>query len=284
MLLGIMLGYAILNGLGSLFWKIGLNKFKSEELNFLKIQIRNFSDFFKLVKTPIWTLGWILIISDFFVYQLALSKYEVSVVKPLVNLNLIFVIVFGVVIMKENIILREWISIFCIILGSILITINAKESSTEVNIVSLVIFTSVIGIILVISVIALLKSPKSNYEFFVSIFCGALYGLGSLFNKSAYSVGIGTISFFFFMLFWEISYLLAFLYGQMAYLKGRMSMVSPIVNIVSILVPFFGGVLVLGESFYTPDSSNSIISFAKLSGLMIIIVGIMLSYKKTTEN
>ncbi len=279
-LLLIMMGYAILNGLGSLFWKIGLNKFKSENINFLKLQTKNFGDFFKLVKTPIWTLGWILIISDFFVYQLALSRYDVSVVKPLVNLNLVFVIVFGVAIMKEKITPKEWVAIIFIVLGSILITVNAKETERSIDLPLMLVFAGIIGISIFFSVIALLKYPKSNYEFYISIFCGALYGLGSLFNKSAYSAGFGTPLSLLFLGLWGISYLFAFLYGQMAYIRGRMSMVSPIVNIISIIIPFIGGILVLGESIYTPDSSSPLVSTFKIFGVIIIIMGILLSYKK----
>jgi len=222
----IMVGYAFFNGIGSLFFKIGLNKIDSSKISFTKLSKENFKAFLGLIKNPIWLLGFIFLLIDFIIYQFALKIYEVSVVKPLVNLNLFFVILFGLTIMKEKINLKEWIGTALIIIG--------------------------------------------DYEYFVSILSGILYGMGSVFNKGLYSSNLQQGYFTFLAIFFVISYFLAFIYGQAAYLKGRMSIVSVLVNILSILTPFMGGIIIFGESF----------QLLKITGLVLIIMGILLNYKK----
>ncbi|MHA1561233.1 MAG: hypothetical protein ACTSPA_03835 [Promethearchaeota archaeon] len=222
----IMVGYAIFNGIGSLFFKISLNKIDSSKISFTKLSKENFKAFLGLIKNPIWILGFIFLLIDFIIYQFALKIYEVSVIKPLVNLNLFFVILFGLTIMKEKINLKEWIGTALIIIG--------------------------------------------DYEYFVSILSGIFYGMGSIFNKGLYSSNLQRGYFTILVILFVISYFLAFIYGQAAYLKGRMSIVSVLVNILSILTPFIGGIIIFEESF----------QLLKITGLVLIIVGILLNYKK----
>jgi len=266
----IMVGYAFFNGIGSLFFKIGLKKIDSSNISFTKLSKENFKAFFGLIKNPIWLLGFIFLLIDFIIYQFALKIYEVSVVKPLVNLNLFFVILFGLTIMKEKINLKEWIGTALIIIGAIIITINSESSDTNLNIINFWIFLSIMIILIVFNMIILTKFKNGNYEYFVSILSGILYGMGSVFNKGLYSSNLQQGYFTILVILFVISYFLAFIYGQAAYLKGRMSIVSVLVNILSILTPFIGGIIIFGESF----------QLLKISGLVLIIAGILLNYKK----
>ncbi|MHA1474769.1 MAG: EamA family transporter [Promethearchaeota archaeon] len=266
----IMVGYAIFNGIGSLFFKISLNKIDSSKISFTKLSKENFKAFLGLIKNPIWILGFIFLLIDFIIYQFALKIYEVSVIKPLVNLNLFFVILFGLTIMKEKINLKEWIGTALIIIGAIIITINSESSDTNLNIINFWIFLSIMTILIVFNMIILTKFKNGNYEYFVSILSGIFYGMGSIFNKGLYSSNLQRGYFTILVILFVISYFLAFIYGQAAYLKGRMSIVSVLVNILSILTPFIGGIIIFEESF----------QLLKITGLVLIIVGILLNYKK----
>ena len=93
-LLGLMTGYAFFNGIGSFFYKKGLKKVDSSEISFISFKKKNLTSLFYLFLNPIWVLGLICLGLDFLIYQFALSRFEVSAVKPLVNLNLIFVFFF----------------------------------------------------------------------------------------------------------------------------------------------------------------------------------------------
>ncbi len=266
----IMVGYAFFNGIGSLFFKIGLNKIDNTKISFTKWSKENFKAFLELLKNPIWLLGFIFLLIDFIIYQFALKKYEVSVVKPLVNLNLFFVVLFGLTIMKEKINLKEWIGTALIIIGAIIITINSESSETYLNLINFWIFLSIMIILIVFNMIILTKLKNGNYEYFVSISSGILYGMGSIFNKGLYSSNLHQGYFTILLILFVLSYFLAFIYGQAAYLKGRMSIVSVLVNIFSIFIPFIGGIIIFEESF----------QLLKITGLVLIIVGILLNYKK----
>ena len=275
-----MIGYALFNGIGSLCYKKGLNKIDSESIDLLSFNKNNVKGFFQLLRTPIWVLGLIFLVTDFFIYQLALSIFEVSVVKPLVNLNLIFVLFFGGVVIKEKVKIREWIGILFIILGAVSISMFVEETTTVLNYLSLWIFLAVIMVLAVLNIAFLKIRGNKNTEFFVSISGGIMYGLGSVLNKGLYAINLIDGFFYILLIFFGISYSLAFFYSQAAYLKGRMSIVSTIVNIFSIIIPFIGGIFIFGDPLIL---SNEIpfLGYLKIIGLISIVIGVLLNYKKS---
>ena len=280
----IMMGYAVLNGFGSLLFKVHYERTDDDQTSLFKLDRGLPRTLWTLIKDWKWTLGEVLLILDFLVYQLALSRYEVSVVKPLVNLNLIFVITFGVVFMKEKITKREILAITFIIIGAVLITYYSVETKTVLNLNMLFIFGGIVFFsVLVSAIIMQRKSGRKNHEYFVSIFSGALYGLGAIFNKAMYqgSLEPKLLYFLMFAALFGIAYFIAFVYGQFAYSEGRMSLVSTIVNITSILIPFIGGILIFGEKLLIPFDRKILFpqSFTKMMGLFIIIGGILIAYK-----
>ena len=271
----IMSVYAILNGLGSLAYKKSLLDKKGKLDSFMKFDKDWPKALLDLFKRPLWVLGLVFLVADFFIYQIALKKYEVSVVKPLVNLNLIFVITFGVFIMKDKFTKKEGLSIILIILGAVLISYQSEVTFSTPNILNLIVFSVVTIGLVGIGVFYLtktnnLENENKNKEFLSSIFSGVLYGLGSIFNKSMYNPDITSKGYDISMiLLFAGTYGMAFLYGQYAYSEGRMSFVSTLVNISSILIPFIGGLFIFSDN----------INLVKAIGFVLIIVGILFAYK-----
>lgn len=64
------------------------------------------------------------------------------------------------------------------------------------------------------------------------------------------------------------------------YQKTYNPMVSTIVNIMSILIPFIGGILIFGENFIILINGGIIFpsSFIKVLGLILIITGVLIAY------
>ncbi|MHA1610739.1 MAG: EamA family transporter [Promethearchaeota archaeon] len=274
-LLLIMLGYAMFNGIGSLFYKLGLKKVEDTELSFLSFSKKSLKLFYRLLKNPIWLLGLVCLVIDFIIYQNALKIYDISLVKPLVNLNLIFVVLFGITIIKERILIREWIGLAFILSGGFMITSNSVESETVLNIPRFWIFFGASTVIVILILVLFRKYPPR--AFYLGGFCGLLYGLGSLFNKALYASGMNGWYQALFLGLFGVTYFLAFLSGQQAYLVGRMSIVSTLVNIVSIVIPFLGGVFLFDEPLLIPGVTG-VEQFLKLIGLGCIIIGISLNY------
>ena len=276
-LLGIMMGYAFFNGIGSFFFKKGLQKLDGEEFSFIRLTRENLRNLIRLFRNPIWVLGLVCLGIDFFIYQIALARFEVSKVKPLVNLNLIFVIFFGLIILNEKIDYKEWFGLIMIVSGAVLISINAKEMVPKLDLNAFWIF-SLGGIFLVLFFILFLKiSSRLSYELIGSIICGILYGMGSVYNKVLFVEPISTLYLILGGSFFTICYGFAFLFGQTAYLKGRMSIVSIIVNILSILTPFIGGALLFNESFII-ESEQWFWRWSKILGVGLIASGIILNF------
>lgn len=282
-LIGIMLGYAFFNGIGSFFYKKGLAKITDPDIKFTTFNKKNLKFFFQLLLNPIWVLGLICLGIDFVIYQFALRNYEVSVVKPLVNLNLIFVLFFGIIILHEKIKLKEWLGLVLVVVGAIFISLNAKEVSSSLNIMKFWIFTGIFLLVLVILIIGIHLSSKFYFEFFGSIICGILYGMGSVYNKILFSINSSNFYKIIGLILFLSTYLGAFLYGQTAYLKGRMSIVSSLVNVMSIITPFIGGILLFNENFLLPNN-NGFWRFSKLIGTITILIGIVLNVNLQAQN
>ncbi|WP_371804618.1 EamA family transporter [Candidatus Lokiarchaeum ossiferum] len=280
----IMVGYAFFNGIGSLGFKLGLKKIDKSSVSLQNLSKENRSAYIQLLKTPIWLFGWLCLGIDFLIYQIAIKNYDLSVIKPLVNLNLIFVILFGTIILKEKIGLFEWIGITFIILGAIMITLYSTPSETNINLPKLIIFIGLILISVVLLVIANQFTSIDKKELILGCFSGILYGTGSIFNKAAYSTNNSYFLTTVFIIFFGISYGFAFLSGQSAYLNGRMSIVSTLVNVFSILTPFIGGILIFEETLIL-DTPIGWMKYLKIIGLICILLGIAFtSIKNGKEN
>lgn len=280
LLLSIMTGYGLFNGIGSLCYKLGLQKLDSPGISLVSLSKESFKVLIRLITTPIWILGLLCLIIDFVIYQLALSLYDISVVKPLVNLNLLFVLLFGIFFLKEKILAREWFGILFIIVGAVLLTINSSENDTQLQFSYIWLFLTILGGVIILYWV--LTRISTRKEFHYSIICGFFYGIGSIANKGLYSSNIGAIGKGLFLALFIISYIFAFLFGQDAYLTGRIGIVSTLVNIISILIPIIGGTVLFDESLII-NSSNLIVSLSKYFGIGIIIIGIGLNYHRTSS-
>ncbi len=270
-----MMGYALFNGLGSVCYKLGLQKVDMKKVDFLHWNKENVKGFFQIISTPIWIVGAVLVGIDFVIYQYALKSYEVSVVKPLVNLSLIFVLGFGLKILQEKISGLEYLGLGFIITGAILITLYSKEEETIIDYGALKPYLIVMAVLIGILMISMFKIK--HFEFFVSVTCGLLFGVGGLFNKAFYASNLAPNYQTLFIVLFIFSYVAAFFYGQAGYLRGRMSIISPIVNIVSIITPFIGGIIIFHENLLIPGKTG-IESGVKIIGMISIISGLILHY------
>ncbi|GAB4307507.1 MAG: hypothetical protein Kow0069_05070 [Promethearchaeota archaeon] len=276
---GIMLGYAVLNGAGSLLFKLGLDELALSNAdaggNPRPVRLvgspREASRFLvSMFRQPKWVAGLLLLVSDFFVYQLALGKYEVSVVKPLVNLNLVFVIAFGVTIVGERLLAREVAAIAALVVGGLLVTHGSREVPLH-SVPAQLAWFGAASVAFVASLGSFLGRVYQNrpgaMEYAASLLSGVLYGLGALFNKAAYSESSRGLLAEPWLYLFAASYLGAFLLGQQAYASGRMSLASSLVNVASVLVPFVGGVAFFEEG----------LSALKAFGFALAVGGVLLA-------
>jgi uncharacterized membrane protein len=128
-------------------------------------------------------------------------------------------------------------------------------------------FITIVGIIILGAFI--ITERVQNQEFFYSISAGIFYGLGAIFSKAIliFLSPITNINLLVFTLIvFLLSYIVAIVSQQFAFNNGRLSIVSPITNSISVLIPVIGAIIVFNEYFF----------FEKLLGLICILLGIVL--------
>ena len=259
--------YGILGGISAVFSKKGII-----QIGGLRVE-RSWKTFLqtfqKLLATPIWLLGAILGITGFVIYLIALQNFELSVVKPLVNTNLAFTFLFAYIFFKEQLKWTEWVGIIGIILGMVFLGIITRGSTGSIELVPLIglMFITIVGIIILGAFI--ITERVHNQEFFYSISAGIFYGLGAIFSKAIliFLSPITNINLLIFtMIVFSLSYIVAIVSQQFAFNNGRLSIVSPITNSISVLIPVVGALIVFNEYFF----------FEKLLGLICILLGIVL--------
>ncbi|MFX1282661.1 MAG: EamA family transporter [Promethearchaeota archaeon] len=263
----LMTFYGILGGVSAVLSKKGIIQIGGLRVErSWKIFLQTF---LKLLSTPVWLTGAILGIFGFCVYLIALQHFELSIVKPLVNTNLAFTFILAYIVFKERLKLTEWLGIFGIIMGMILLGVVTSESTDVIELVPLIwlLPLTIGGIILL--VVFILTERVNNEEFFYSISAGIFYGLGAIFTKAILILFVPNANIallLFTVMMFSLTYIVAIVSQQFAFQNGRLSIVSPITNSISVLIPVIGAYFIFTEQLY----------IEKILGLVFILFGIIL--------
>ncbi len=279
-----MLIYGLLSGGSAIILKIGI-------LRAGGIKINNFirdvgPAAWTLITTPIWLFGGIIALIGFLIYTVALNAYDVSVVKPLVNTNLLFTFIFAYIIFKEKLTRVEWAGIGILVVGLFLIAFSPNIDSTEMmNIPLLLGFFPLIILLMIVMVFIMFISKAGNAEFVFPIFSGIFYGFGTIFTKSLL-IGLSQLNsgdlllvgmFIYSVIMLLLTYGFAIIAQQLAFERGRLSVVSPIANALSVIFSFIGAFFVFSEEIIVSiDGLLYFHSFFKIFGLICILIALMI--------
>ncbi len=280
----IMIIYGLISGGSAIILKIGIFRAGG-------IKIDNFirdigPAAWHLITTPIWFLGGIAAIIGFIIYTVALSAYDVSVVKPLVNTNLFFTFIFAHLIFKEKLRQVEWLGVCVLVAGIFLIAFSPfVETSEAMNVSLLLGFFPLVLILMIILVFIMFISKSGHAEFVFPIFAGVFYGLGTFFTKSLLITlrRINTndpltfLMFLYSIFMFLMTYLFAIVAQMFAFERGRLSIVSPITNALSVIVAFVGAYFVFYEDLINPVGGQLLLqSFFKIFGLICILIALFI--------
>jgi drug/metabolite transporter (DMT)-like permease len=280
----IMLIYGVMSGGSAIILKIGIFRAGGIKINNF---IRDIGPaVYRLIKTPIWLLGGLAAITGFLIYTVALNSYDVSVVKPLVNTNLLFTFLFAYLVFKEKLTTMEWFGIGILIFGLLFIAFSPSiESTDSMNTPLLLGIFPLTIILMVIMVFVMFIFKRGHAEFVFPIFAGSFFGLGTLFTKSLLitlrqlntgnSLILGIFLYSIFMVL--ITYFFALTAQMLAFEQGRLSVVSPITNALSVIIAFIGAHFVFYEDLI-PLIGDQILfqSFLKVFGLICIVVALFI--------
>ena len=125
----------------------------------------------------------------------------------------------------------------------------------------------------------------SSAEFVFPLFAGIFFGLGTFFTKSLL-IGLNgstqtllpnNFLVIYSLVMLIVTYGFATVAQQLSFEKGRLSIVSPITNAVSVIISFIGAYFVFYEELITIFAGTlTYLSFFKLFGLVCIILALIL--------
>ncbi len=248
-----------------------------------------------LLTTPLWLLGGILSVSGAVLRWQAFSMGDVSLLKPLTNINILIVVIVGVVFLHEKIGRTEWIGISGLLAGVILLSIFTQERIIDTYNIPLYLLSTIICIILVSAFVFIgskLDRSSREKELLFAISSGILYGIATIFLKAMTIEVIQILGYFNIfdplalvtlitrISFWMyvISSVIAYFLLQCAYSHRRVSVAFPVNNSLSTLVPIIIAVFVFGDTLLILINGFVIFPFSYLPiiGIIAILISIIL--------
>ena len=193
-------------------------------------------------------------------------------------------------LLKENLTRIEISGVLLIVIGTIILGTQAKPEyvfSINHSILGYILMFLLLTTIL-IQILTMKIKEHVLQETSYALSAGIIYGIGEIFTKllavesinSQYQgynlvsllLSILTAGYFFIIVIIEI---LGFSLKQMAFYRGRASIVLPITNSISILIPIITAILAFNEVLLLPVNDLLIFPFSylKLIGILSIVLG-----------
>lgn len=282
-LLGI-LAYSLLN-IGFFLQKRAAASLPSIESIDAKANLKNF------LTNKQWLVGYLLTVIQTFPFWIALSIGSITVVTPMIGVGLIVFVVISVVIEKEPLSKFEIAGIAFIVVGLVVIGITSEQDSrvwtfqemvgvfgSPQSIVFLVV--SLVAAILTFILPALLKYKLSDVFYGLSSGIFATFGaiLSKAFMSAINAEAGGSLQFALSQGLWWLFFILfvistggSLIGQQMGYQKGKGVIVVSIFNVMTVLGPSLGGVIMFNE--WENVDSNTIIF--KVIAYVLLLIGIV---------
>jgi len=278
--------YILASGIGAAIQKYGLMSLRQlQPADFIKNPAKTFRILFR---SKYWVIGNILTFAGIGLLLEIYSLVELSLATPLLNLNIIIVILIGVIVFEENLGVKEGIGAALLLSGILPIAMAATEKSYSYNPVMFFVFLvalTVVGALLTFlpkikTTLAVQKSTEIGYSLAAGTFFGltailinmtVISGLGGSFELTNISHWFKLINVYLFV-FIVYNYL-AYLAFQAALSNGRASIVFTLMNGIGLIIPIIGGALIFNESLF-------VYPYYRIIGILLISLGvIIINYK-----
>ncbi len=253
--------------IGTCSLNIGFLLQKSEASDLPSIKGQKILETMTLVlKCRKWLFGTLLTSTGWILFLIAISLAPLSVIAPLNNAGVLVLVLFAILYLNEKLSLYEWIGLAAIILGVILIPIFSYTDTLETPTfdTSLVLMITFL-IIICLSILGILqnKLAPAKSGAFLGFASGITGGLGAVATKVLSLVYNDVFSLIFVFSWFLIFQLLSFLTLQTAFQRERATVVVPLFNSFSTLLPVLFGVLAFYET----------IPIGQMIGIFLIVAG-----------
>ena len=211
-------------------------------------------EFFKgVVTNKFWWLGFGCSVLATVGYYIAMARYDLSQVQPMMVLNPVLTALMGFCILKEALTKRIVVAICFVVAGLLYSVESLGESTAAQNVSMLWIYSGVLcGVTLVLHLFV------KNREMVDSLIMGVGFGLSAAFYKSLAMdfdldhidvSSVANLLVDFRTLGYVATYGIAFLYSQISFSRGRALFIIPFSAAVGAAVPTLAGALVFSEAF-----------------------------------
>lgn len=238
------------------------------------VSIRTPIKFIKSVLTnPKWWLGMGCSGLASIGYYVAMAKYDLSLVQPMMVLNPVLTALFGYWFLKEHLTKRIVCAIACVFTGLLLSARNMGENTGSQSLTNLWIFAGI-----VIAVALIFKFSQKSLEASDSLIMGAGFGLSAAFYKSLsidFMLDDLTADTVFGLLLdartfaYVIIHTVAFAFSQIAFTRGRALFIIPFSAAIGAALPILAGAFVFGENF--PTNKIASVAFVLVGAFLFVV-------------
>ena len=211
-------------------------------------------EFFKgVITNKFWWFGFGCSVLATVGYYIAMARYDLSQVQPMMVLNPVLTALMGFCILKEALTKRIVVAICFVVAGLLYSVESLGESTAAQNVSMLWIYSGVLcGVTLVLHLFV------KNREMVDSLIMGVGFGLSAAFYKSLAMdfdldhidvSSVANLLVDFRTLGYVATYGIAFLYSQISFSRGRALFIIPFSAAVGAAVPTLAGALVFSEAF-----------------------------------
>lgn len=251
---------------GAFLWKISANvQAKRPKVTSVVENVkRTLFDWRFLLGYALSTGGWVLFIQ-------ATALGDISVVQPLMSAGEFLLVLLAVVFLHERLSRKEWGGIFLVILGTVLLSLGKIETEGLIfHGFRLFIFIAllVLSAGFLVTVGKRLKKTETWFGIAIGFFLGsgAVLTKAMTIHRASIEEQVFGLTTLIDPLFWALvaANICGLVLLQIAFRKGRASVIVPFQDGVTNAVAVMGGLLIYGEQ----------ITWSRLLGVGVIIVGI----------
>ena len=221
-----------------------------------------------------WWLGVLTSLTGGLFLILALAHGEISVVQPLVNLNILVAILAGVLFLGERLSVVEWAGALAMVGGAVLLSVGAGAAvAPPPRFEAPVLMLTAIGVLVVASLLFATRVDRWPPEVLFAAAGGLTFGLANVHLK-VLTIHLGSVTGGLGALvaaavpdwaLWGViaANVVGFVCFQMALSNGRVSVVNTLNTIGSVVLPVASGFVAFGEQPVP----------ARVAGIAIVLAG-----------
>ncbi|MHA2175677.1 MAG: DMT family transporter [Candidatus Hodarchaeales archaeon] len=219
-----------------------------------------------ILKCRKWVLGTLFTSIGWILFLIAISIAPLTVIAPLNNVGIIVLALVAITYLNEKLALFEWIGFAMILIGVIIIPIYAPSTlegtnSTE-DILLLILTGIVVFSFIMFKLLQGLWFPSKSGVVLGSI-AGVTGGLGAVYTKVASQLYPDLTMVILMIITMLMFQAISFVTLQNSFQKERATIIVPLFNSFSTLIPLIFGMVVFRESIPT----------GQLLGILLVVIG-----------